>query len=184
VSICFGAERLVRPRPAGAAKLRTPPSADARALSLWSHDIGTPRTADALANAPAESRAPASRSGSTLEDRAQPMGRGPTACGVCTRSATTVDALVHRKAVSVPGGGAFGRSKRLGAQRRGSPRVSPCATTSGMLTAKGATEPKARRNPKPEATRSPGERKIGQAPPGTQHERLRYRRFNGDSAAE
>jgi hypothetical protein len=53
-----------------------------------------------------------------------------------------------------------------------------------MLTAKGATEPKAGRNPKPEATRSPGERKIGQAPPGTQHERLRYRRFNGDSAAE
>ena len=56
-----------------------------------------------------------------------------------------VDALVHRKAVSVPGGGAFGRSKRLGAERRGSQRVSPCATTSGMLAAKGAKKPAAKR---------------------------------------
>ena len=35
--------------------------------------------------------------------------------------------------VSVPRGGAFWRSKRLGAQRRGSQRVSQYATTSGML---------------------------------------------------
>src|SRR5215218_5361000 len=54
-----------------------------------------------------------------------------------------------RKDASVPGGGAFGRSKRLAAQPRGSQRVSPYATTQGMLAAvqrSNARRSNARRN--------------------------------------
>jgi hypothetical protein len=61
---------------------------------------------------------------------------GPTALGVCAVARAPWMPSCDRKAVRVPGGGAYGRSKRLARLfARGSPRVSPSATTQGMRTA-------------------------------------------------
>ena len=107
------------------AKLRTPPPGTlASAESFLTAGV----TANAVGPYPSGSTAFAG------EEK-----HGPTAFGVGTLPARAVNALEPDRAVSVPRGGAFGRSKRLAAVSRGSQRVSPYATTSGMLSAQGAT---------------------------------------------
>ena len=123
------------------ANLRIPPSADARALTREATRPGCTRPT----NAPTEPSRPRAGPGQRGPDRPPPGGGwsdGVWGVHCCQRA---VNALVHCRAGSVPGGGACGRSKRLAAVSRGSQRVSPLANDAGNAHGQGRDRPQWRR---------------------------------------
>jgi hypothetical protein len=123
-----GAERLDRPA-AGTAGgqpisgLRPP-----RTPAPLTHETTKPGQSRAPPTLLRRAERPRAGNGQRGQDRSPPLGRrghGPTASGVGAVAAAAIRPPGRRQAAGGPGGGAFGRSKRLAAVSRGSPRVSP-----------------------------------------------------------
>ena len=173
------AERLDWPasRPAN---LRTPPSADARAPHAWGYETRrVARRTPHWRNAATEPSRPRTGTGRRGPDRTH-QGWTPSSLGSGVRRRLGCALLRARRGCpreiarprAFPEEAAYGRSKRLAAVSRGSQRVSPSATTQGMLAADRREEVSPTKARRAQAARR-ADRRSAQPRPRARHLRAR-----------